>query len=205
METNSIDSVAIGPLRELSGRLKYYPIVQVATRLYPSLYQFAHGFKSTSFLSPAPAPKMVALCFYGLLVPAAGIGYLIVFLIMQPLAYQHLKQRLSLCLCCCRPSFATNNVNSDTSVSSMFQRYASTLRVPLNNGGANSSNQATTELPSLPLAKDAFTRSVDSMSSMFSEHGFPDELRSSNFRDMDEDQLNRLLSSDISNSVGNYY
>ncbi len=48
-------SVAVGPLRELSSRLKYYPICQVVTRIPACFYQLYYGFSTATFVTTARA------------------------------------------------------------------------------------------------------------------------------------------------------
>ena len=57
-----------------------------------------YGFNTANGQIPLSATVPVTLSLA--LAPAAGIGYFIIFLAMQPLAYAHLKARIKQLLCC---------------------------------------------------------------------------------------------------------
>eukprot|EP01034_Spumella_vulgaris_P039812 gene39812-49200_t len=83
------------PVRVLASRIKYYPIVQIVSRAGAAWYEFAYGFDTDSYSSDMSTTQTIALYFYGMCVPTAGIGYFLVFLIVQPAAYLHLKKATS--------------------------------------------------------------------------------------------------------------
>jgi hypothetical protein len=91
------------PLLFLASRLKYYPIVQVITRVWPSIYEFKYGNSLAHAAYNTTTPSSDAeFLFYTIFLPSAGIGYFLVFLKVQPLAYELFMRR-----CCCqrrRPS-----------------------------------------------------------------------------------------------------
>lgn len=76
-------------------RLRYYPLVQALARIGPSWYeqQFGFDFSATNetLLQYSTSILMAILC------PLASIGYLIIFLSIQPQAYLHLKSRIFTC------------------------------------------------------------------------------------------------------------
>jgi hypothetical protein len=84
----SKSSRAIGPLRELASRFKYYPIVQVLCRLPTTGYQLAYGFKFSNFqnVKLSDPGQVAALFLYAATAPSGGIAYFLIFLYMQPQA-----------------------------------------------------------------------------------------------------------------------
>lgn len=88
-------AVKANPLEILSSRLKYYPLVQIFSRLGASWWEFQYGFRPNSFDSGSFTPeKTVSFYMYAICNPSAGLGYFLVFLIVQPLAYEKLKMML---------------------------------------------------------------------------------------------------------------
>ena len=88
-------AAAEDPVRVLASRIKYYPIVQIVTRIGAAWYEYAYGFETDSFSEHMSATQQVALYFYAACVPSAGIGYFLVFLAVQPAAYDHLCDKWS--------------------------------------------------------------------------------------------------------------
>jgi hypothetical protein len=87
----------------MCGRLQYYCLVQIISRIGATWYQIQFGFRETVTQSPSTFQTAVFAIQF-LLTPTAGIGYLIVFLAMQPEALLHLKnllQRSQLFSICC--------------------------------------------------------------------------------------------------------
>lgn len=75
----------------MCGRLQYYCLVQIISRIGATWYQLQYGFIETIDMSNASNFEMAVFSTQFILTPSAGIGYLIVFLTMQPEAYQHYK------------------------------------------------------------------------------------------------------------------
>ena len=75
----------------MCGRLQYYCLVQIISRIGATWYQLQFGFVETVDMSNASSFEMAVFSTQFILTPSAGIGYLIVFLVMQPEAYQHFK------------------------------------------------------------------------------------------------------------------
>lgn len=76
-------------IQVLSQRMIYYPVMQAISRIAASWYEALYGFgpytgKSSNF-------QFGLACAYSALSPATGIGYLVVFLLMQPYAVDQLK------------------------------------------------------------------------------------------------------------------
>ena len=90
------------PLFVLAMRLQYYCIVQTVTRIGASWYQLQYGAEPTYDSSNPNIIKAIAIITQFILTPAAGIGYLLVFLRIQPEAWSVF---LILCrhwyICCC--------------------------------------------------------------------------------------------------------
>lgn len=81
-------------ISELSQRMIYYPLMQIFSRLAAAVYEPMYGFGpykgNTGWL------QFCCACFFSILTPSAGIGYLIIFLRFQPGAFNQLE-----CLLCC--------------------------------------------------------------------------------------------------------
>lgn len=90
-------------IRVLSRRVVYYPLLQAVTILPAVAYEYFYGLYDG--LDMETRAQFVAACIYLLLAPSAGMGYLAVFLKMQPNAYRHflinLRGTLSWLNCCC--------------------------------------------------------------------------------------------------------
>ena len=74
------------PVQELARRLEYYPIVQLISLSGMVWYFFGYNLK---ILGPShnETIRMFAWYTYSVLTPSAGIGYFIVFMKVQPYAY----------------------------------------------------------------------------------------------------------------------
>jgi hypothetical protein len=81
------------PIAELSRRIKYYPLVQVIFLLGLTWYFFGYTLDLFGPRHDATL-QTVAWFTYSILTPAAGVGYFIVFLTVQPYAYSRLKVRI---------------------------------------------------------------------------------------------------------------
>jgi hypothetical protein len=72
------------PIYVLSMRLIYYCLVQTVTRVGASWYQLHYGYGHTYHHESASSLQTTAYLLEYILTPSAGIGYLIVFLAIQP-------------------------------------------------------------------------------------------------------------------------
>jgi hypothetical protein len=70
-------------------RLKYYPLVQIIVRAAPTYYEAMYDISTVK--NSFKTSQIIALCFYSASIPAAGIGFFIVFLVVEPHAYTFLK------------------------------------------------------------------------------------------------------------------
>lgn len=82
------------PVFLLSKRLVYYCIVQTITRIGSTWYQIAYGFGSEYEASDASTLQTIIYLSEFVLSPSAGIGYLVVFLLIQPEAWLELRSML---------------------------------------------------------------------------------------------------------------
>lgn len=85
------------PVYILSMRLVYYCLVQTITRIGSSWYQLQYGFGSAADYDSDNASTLKTIIYLSefVLTPSAGIGYLIVFLRIQPDAWKELKRMLN--------------------------------------------------------------------------------------------------------------
>jgi hypothetical protein len=84
------------PAYVLSMRLVYYCIVQTITRIGSSWYQLQYGFGSAEEYDASDASLLKSTVYLSefILNPSAGIGYLVIFLKIQPEAWNELKRSL---------------------------------------------------------------------------------------------------------------
>lgn len=99
------------PLLVLSSRLKYYPICQVVTRLWPTIYEFIYGYSNEI---PADFWHSFGFYLYCLFLPSAGVGYFFVFLVMQPQAHEKFLALFSKCKCPSKESTPTKVFSSNS-------------------------------------------------------------------------------------------
>jgi hypothetical protein len=84
----------------LSRRMMYYPLIQFFSRIVNAVYEQLYGFGA---YSGDPAGSLVARqqfimqCAACMTQPSAGIGFLVVFLIYQPYAREHMWALLTRC------------------------------------------------------------------------------------------------------------
>lgn len=82
-------------INELSRRMIYYPLMQTVSRIGASIYEPLYGYGP--YLGNTSHTKYSLACLYATTAPAAGIGYLIIFLAMQPYAYEQFVSILTTC------------------------------------------------------------------------------------------------------------
>ena len=89
----SHSSDSIHPIAALSSRMILYPVIQVVTRLGAVWMELGYPESSANenddTLQDDPN-KVTALTLYSIFGPAAGIGFFVVFIFMQPKALTHL-------------------------------------------------------------------------------------------------------------------
>ncbi len=76
------------PVVILSNRMKYYPVIQVITRVCVSYHELKYGYGYDYTASSSPYYKSSCI-LYALTLPSAAIGYFIVFLTVTPGAWSH--------------------------------------------------------------------------------------------------------------------
>jgi hypothetical protein len=81
------------PLHALAARFKYYPIVQVLSRLGVSYYENIYGH-DYEFDTGSSLKKKIAVLWYVASLPSAGLGFFVVFLVVTPGAYRCFKRVL---------------------------------------------------------------------------------------------------------------
>jgi hypothetical protein len=82
-------------IQVLVDRLKYYPIVQIISRIGPSWYEIEYGYNFTA--TDISLTRCISDISVSILAPVAAIGYFAIFLLMQPKAYQFLMHRCWKC------------------------------------------------------------------------------------------------------------
>lgn len=105
------------PVYVLAMRLQYYCIVQTLTRLGASWYQLQYGFGATYHEDSASTLQTISLFSEVILTPSAGIGYLIVFLCIQPDAWKQLKKLIKNSFCCCLCVVCSNMMSPKNAMS----------------------------------------------------------------------------------------
>jgi hypothetical protein len=90
--------VAQSPLWALAHRLKYYPIVQIITRLPVAIHEYSFGH-DYNYPTDGSLRAKLSLLAYVLFLPAAGLGFFLVFITVCPGAAQQLKFDLNSILC----------------------------------------------------------------------------------------------------------
>ena len=91
----------VHPVCALAARMVYYPCVQVLTRLPAAWLEFGYDLSiedDAQWTAATSTPAyQIANTLYCISGPSAGIGFLIIFLLMQPSAYRHLVARFWTC------------------------------------------------------------------------------------------------------------
>jgi len=92
------------PVCVLASRMIYYPVVQVLTRLPAAWLEFGYEMPEEAMDDDAAYRQQLstrayqtAMTLYSISSPCAGIGFLFIFLLMQPAAFRHLKARFLSC------------------------------------------------------------------------------------------------------------
>jgi len=168
------------PVQELAKRLEYYPIVQIIALSGLVWYFFGYNL---AILGPShnATTRMVAWYSYSVLSPCAGIGYFIVFLKVQPYAYNRFVKKLR--------DFFRLPVNRTISTQSDLYRLSSaaaTRSVDLSHGASSHPSdlmRAASMGTGMALGSNHPLRSVQSTTS--SSHA----SETINVETMDEDML----------------
>lgn len=74
------------PVVALSRRLLYYPVIQLAARLIPSIYELTYGYSSVGYVTHPNVFQQLILFIISFCFPSLGIGFFIIFLKFQPFA-----------------------------------------------------------------------------------------------------------------------
>jgi hypothetical protein len=83
----------------LARRMMYYPLIQFFSRIFNAVYEELFGFSpyEGDAGSMQSMQQFIMQCIACMTQPSAGIGFLIIFLIFQPLATDHLWALLTKC------------------------------------------------------------------------------------------------------------
>ncbi len=120
------------PVKLLAYRMKYYSICQILTRVAPAIYEKYYGYSyvfEPDRWADKPggeaAYKAIAI-LYAVLLPSAGIGYLIIFTYVTPGAYAHLVQLARqvgqfICPCFCPPIASSGEGHFDSKIQVILQ------------------------------------------------------------------------------------
>eukprot|EP01032_Pedospumella_encystans_P012924 gene12924-14915_t len=109
-------------INELSRRMIYYPLMQTVSRIGASVYEPVYGYGP--YLGNSSQNEYIWAIIYAITAPAAGIGYLIIFLMMQPYAYEQFVALLTTCKPVPAPS---SSVSSGSNTSPMNRKYSETM------------------------------------------------------------------------------
>lgn len=93
-------------------RLKYYPIVQVISRVAALIWDAQYGFGEYTWAQNKSVMEVVVQILYDITNPCAGIGYFLVFLWVQPSAYACFREMVAACTscrCCCGSDSGTGD------------------------------------------------------------------------------------------------
>jgi hypothetical protein len=91
------------PLEVLVNRFKYYPLVQVVSRVAVTIHELKYGFEYYNEDGSSSLQEKISLYFYVTTLPSLGALYFLVFLSVSPGAYTTLKlaiRRMASSVCC---------------------------------------------------------------------------------------------------------
>jgi hypothetical protein len=106
-------------INELSRRMIYYPLMQTVSRIGASLYEPLYGYGP--YMGHTSNTEYGIACLYAITAPAAGIGYMMIFLAMQPYAYEQFVSILTRCKTLEPPE---HSVTSSTTTARKFDAYS---------------------------------------------------------------------------------
>ena len=75
------ESAAERAIEALSKRMLLYPMMQLVVRLPKAVYEPIYGFHS--YKGDTSVNEFILACFTSVTEPSAGIGFLLIFLVMQ--------------------------------------------------------------------------------------------------------------------------
>lgn len=79
------------PIKTLAHRMKYYPVVQVLSRLAAAWYEAKYNSGDDfTYNSAESVQEKISMIIYALTLASAGIGFFIIFVIVTPGAWEHL-------------------------------------------------------------------------------------------------------------------
>lgn len=158
-------------LRKLAMRLVYYPVVQAVSRSAVAWYEMVYGWNFDP--SHTSQSQFIGQIFFAILTPSASYGYLAIFLLMQPKAWECFK-----CMLQCKQYIAKRTADNFNATN------ASSLARMDTNGTGNTLHRESTLYPSTAVYE------VDSRPSYGGGGGGAMSfLTESSLNEMDEDEL----------------
>ncbi len=148
------------PVFVLAMRLQYYCIVQTVTRIGASWYQIHYGFNEYDSHDASTMESIAFLC-ESALTPLAGVGYLLVFLCIQPEAWE--KVKLMCCGCCCSNKNSTGDEYHEYSTTSELLRSSGVVSFGPNSTITTISNFRESEFPLLEMDEDGLANEIDNL------------------------------------------
>jgi hypothetical protein len=151
-QSNSMGKDQNEAILSLVSRLKYYPLVQAIARSGPSLDRAINGVTdlNTDDVSPIKIYNAVT-------VPSAGLGYFLVYLLMQPQAWNDFKN-----LICCRYISSSSSSSSNPTSSPSLSTFQ-----PATQGRKSHMESGTTGEPQSLQSRGSTWMSAESRSSIF--------------------------------------
>lgn len=197
----------------LVDRLKFYPLVQAVSRIPACFYEFIYGYEFGYYQMHTTRFNLAVTCYNAALI--APVGYIIIFLTMQPKSYRHLKQRIAYLLNGCKN--ATINSSSDTSRSDSNAEDGSLRSNPihLSQQGQPRSDDMETRVsesryfsePNLVAKEESqFNNSIHSQSSQIGDNGEAKDAYTMTLAGISYDDVleNERKSSNLTYSSSNY-
>jgi hypothetical protein len=96
-------------IRTLARRMILYPITQAIGRVGYAWYEYGYGSGAYVVVDGTDATEYACIIFLSVITPSVSVGYLIIFLVMQPKAYDHFKA-----LIFCQPLSVTEELQDNS-------------------------------------------------------------------------------------------
>ena len=184
------------PVRELARRLQYYPIVQIISLIGQVFYFLCYNME---YFGPGKEDTLhlVSWYAYSIFTPSAGIGYFLVFLTVQPFAYNHLCMRI-------REICGVNVGRRLSGDSDMYREpHTTNVRVTERERGPSSSSIDSSSLGSLNTSNTGVTSAHTHLTG-YTDHtiaSLDDETLMKRIDDHKGTMFGNLISSSDTNSV----
>jgi hypothetical protein len=110
---NSVNRPTLQPVYALTSRIWHYPLWQVLTRIPATYYELEYGYKPANYVTHDSVWAKTWLMAACIIAPASGIGFLVIFLQMQPIArryfYSLVHKYCPCCWYCCHEDITVKN------------------------------------------------------------------------------------------------